>query len=209
MTSRERVETNIIRKIVDHYSFQANDIQLLKSQIETQLTTTYRQVIAQQLRLYGCQKIATGPDAISLKWIQDKATKDATSIAATYLRELQHEVQRIYSKNKRSNRYAYMRALDVWSAKRDAYKINQIGLNTAIQARDYAAQRFRDENGIEGRFLFAGPPPVCKKCMRLKAKGLVSAAEAKRYGSQQHINCPHAWQAVTLGKVDCETVWTG
>lgn len=210
MTTRESVNTRLISAIVDVYSMTESDLTALETQIISQLTITYRQTIQKQLTLYACQKPVNDPiDSASQKWIERKARDDVKSIANTWQRELENKVSRLYASNRKGNRYFYMSNLDAWIAQRNSHKIPSISLNTFTAAREYAAQRFRDENGIEGKYLFAGPPPVCKKCMRLKAKGLVTVEMAKKYGDSQHPNCPHFWQAVTLGKLDCEESWRG
>jgi hypothetical protein len=209
VTTRERIDTEIVRKVYEHFKMLEADTAALSQQITKQLIGVYKTTIQSQLVLYSCQKLATGPDAKATDWINEKAQKDSEGITATYNRELLSKVRALHSENRRGNRFFYLRALDAWILQRNAHKIPSISLNTMTSAKEYAANRFRDENGIEGKFIFAGPPPVCKKCMRLKALGLVSAAQAKRYGNSQHVNCPHFWQAVTLGKLECETAWTG
>jgi hypothetical protein len=210
MTTRDRVDSPVIRRIFEAYKMEDSDIQDLYASIERQLTVTYRQVIASQLNLYGCQKLVSDPiDSQSVKWIQAKARADSESIARTYETQLMNQIQRIRSANKFSNRFAYIRALDEWAAKRNSHKVPSISLNTMTSAREYAAQRFRDENGIEGKMIFVGPPPVCKACMKLKALGAVSVARAKKYGDSQHINCPHRWEILIPKKIDCNAAWTG
>lgn len=209
VTKTIQTQSRIVEKIVNHYSFQAGDIQALQSQLETQLTVTYRQTIGAQLRLYSCQKTATGPDAISLKWIQDKATKDATSIAATYLRELTNKVNQLRASNPKGNRFYYFKALEEWSAKRDRHKIPSIALNTATAARQYAQTRFVEENNIQGRWVFTGPPPVCKVCLRIKALGAVTWETTKKRPLPAHSNCPHRWAQLIPKKISCDDAWTG
>jgi hypothetical protein len=210
MTTRERINTGLIRAIVDVYSMTEGDINALVEQIKSQLMTTYRQSIQRQLVLYSCQKIVTGPDNQALAFLEAKALKDARGIANTYQNDLERKVQFLYIQNRRGNRNYYSSNLNTWARQRTTSKARVISLNTMTSAREYAVQRFRTENNITGKFIFAGPPPVCKKCIRLKAKGLVSAEQAKNFGDSQHINCPHFWQAVTLGKFNCnDETWTG
>ena len=210
MTSRERVSSNLIVGIVlPVYSMIDEDITALAERLMQQMTIEYRKVIQGQLTLYGCQKIVTGPDAVSQRWIEVYARKNSEGIAQTFNRELSNQIQRLYDANPRGNRSYYFKALDAWVAQRNVHKLPSIALNTAQAIREYAQQRFRQENGIEGRFLFVGPPPVCKKCLRLRALGLVSEAAARRYGNSQHGGCPHEWEQVIARKIECETAWTG
>ena len=210
MTSRERVKANLVSKIVGHYMMLPRDTEDLTQKIAQHLTTEYRRTIQANLNLYGCQKLVMGPDQESLLWIQAKAAKDATSIANTYLRELTNKVASLRKSNVRGNRFYYMRALDAWSAKRDGYKIQSIALNTATAARQYAQARFVEENNIQGRWLFTGPPPVCKICLRIKALGAVTWETTKKRPLPSHPNCPHAWQQLIPTKIECgDSTWTG
>lgn len=187
------------------------DTLAIQNQISQHLTRTYRETINQQLRLYSCQKSATGPDSEALRWIEAKAKADSESIARTYDRELLAQIRRIRQSNKNANRYFYMSALDTWLASRTPRKTASISLNTMTSAREYAKDRFITENGIEGKFVFTGPPPVCKLCVRIKALGPITYKQTRieRNRLPQHINCPHTYQALTLTKIDCSTVWTG
>ncbi len=210
MTTRIPVNTAIIDAIVGHYAMTDDDIQRLVDQISAQLTATYRRVILQQLQLYKCQKLPSDPiDPQSQRWIEDKALKDAKGIATTYERDLRNKVQSIYRNNPRSNRFAYMRALDAWTLKRNAYKVPSISLNTMTQARKYAKDEFRSRNVKGGKYILVGPPPVCKLCIRIKALGAVDVATTKRRPLPAHGGCPHDYEALTLGKFDCEEAWTG
>lgn len=211
MTTRERVDSAVIRRIFEAYRMDDASIVRLYEGIERQLTIVYRQTIQAQLNLYGCQKFATGPDSTATKWIQAKARQDSTSIANTYERELQNKIQSIYRQNKRSNRFAYMRAIDAWIAQRNIFKSASISLNTMTAARSYAQDRFIRENGITGRFAMVGPPPVCKKCIRIKGKGPLTWSECQRPENKlpAHVGCPHRHEVLVPKKINCESAWTG
>lgn len=210
MTTRERIESNLVRKIVDHYSMMERDTEELRQKILQQLTITYRQVIAQQLNLYGCQKLATGPDQESLLFLEAKATKDADGITKTYQRELTNKVNSLYQANRRGNRFYYLRALDAWIAQRNLYKIPSISLNTLTAAREYAQTRFVRENGIQGKWIFTGPPPVCKVCIRIKALGAVTFETTQKRRLPAHVSCPHRWSQLVPKKIECgDNTWTG
>jgi hypothetical protein len=209
MTAPARVDSPVIRRIFEAYKMDVADVQALYAQLERQLTVTYRQTVQRNLVKYGCQKTVTGPDAKALKVIQAQARKDSEGISNTYERELMNRVQRIRSANKRANRFYYIRELDAWLAQRTPKKTASISLNTLTYARSYAAQRFREENGINAKMRFVGPPPVCEKCIKLFGLGVVSVEAAKRYGDSQHGGCPHRWEELVLQKLDCSTVWTG
>jgi hypothetical protein len=209
MTTRERVDSPVIRRIFEAYRMDESDIVSLYERLERQLTSVYRQTIQRNLIKYGCQKTVTGPDAQSTRWIQAKARKDSEGISNTFDRELMSQIQKVRAKNKRANRFQYIRELDAWIAKRNGYKVASISLNTLTAAREYAAQRFRHENNINTRMRFVGPPPVCRKCIKLFGLGAVSVETADRYGDSQHGGCPHRWEELVIRKIDCSTAWTG
>lgn len=211
MTTKERIDSPVIRRIFEAYKMDENDIVSLYQQIERQLTVTYRQVIQGQLTLYSCQRTVTGPDDKSLKWIQEKARQDSEGIANTYERELTNRIQRIRSQNKRANRFHYIRELDAWLATRTPRKAQSIGLNTMTAAREYAKDRFITENNIGGKYVLVGPPPVCKDCIRIKGYGPMTYKQTRMKNRRlpAHGGCPHTYQALTLTKLDCATAWTG
>lgn len=210
-TRKETIDTRLIRVITLLYSMQDDDIAQLQEQISKQLTITYRTVIQAQLRLYGCQKTVTGPDAKAQRFIETKAKQDAEGIARTYNTQLKNEVQRIYNRNPRGNRYFFMRALDAWAAKRNQFKTPSIALNTMTAAREYAQRRFVEENGIEGKWRLVGPPPVCKDCMRIAALGVVTWAVTQKPRNRlpSHVGCPHQWAQLIPKRIECDTAWAG
>lgn len=210
MTARERIETNLIVGIVEPlYRMIGDDIDALADQLQAQMIIEYLKTIQSQLNLYQCQRLATGPDSTSLAWIRAYARTNADGIAKTHDRELGNQISRLYQANPKGNRAYYFKNLDAWTAQRNTYKLPSIALNTAQAVREYAQQRFRDENGIKGRFLFVGPPPVCPICTRLKGLGAVSEAEARRIGNSQHVGCPHEWQQLIPSGLNCAEAWTG
>lgn len=203
------LSTPLIDAMTGFYSMGPGDIVELSAQLEEQMTAQYRVTIQSQLLLYGCNRSATGPDAQSLASIQRTSRTTADGIARTYNRELRNKVQSLYSANRRGNRNYYFKALEAWTVKRNAYKLDSIALNTMTAARKYAQERFVEQNGIAGRWVFTGPPPVCKVCIRIKALGVVSLAVSLTNPLPAHVNCPHTWSQVIPKKIDCAEAWTG
>lgn len=211
MTARDVTQTTIVTKVIAHYEMTADDVRQLYEQIKVQIEKTYLQTIQAQLNLRGCQKLATLLDQASRAWIEDKARTDAAGIAKTYNRELANKTKAIYSSNKRTNRYGYMRALDTWLLQRNAFKVPSISLNTMTQARAYAEDRFIRENKIKGRFAPVGPPPVCKLCIRVFALGPLTWEECQKPRNKfpQHPGCPHKHAAMVITPINCAEAWTG
>lgn len=211
MTTRERIDSPVIRRIFEAYKMDVQDVQSLYARLERQLIVTYRQVIQSQLSLYRCQKTVTGPDARSAKWLQAKARQDAESISNTFDRELMSRIQRIRSSNPRANRFFYIREIDAWIAQRNGYKTASIALNTMTSAREYAKDRFITENGIEGKFVLTGPPPVCKDCVRIKGYGAMTYKQTRMKNRRlpAHPGCPHTYSQLIPKAINCADAWTG
>lgn len=211
MTTPAAIQTsNLVRIITLLYSMQSDDINLLADRLLQQRATEWKAAVSQELRRYGCSQTGqfpVGSDALELFRMSET---DAASIANTYNRELRNQVQRLYNANPRGNRNYYTSNLEKWAARREIFKGQQIALNTAGTTRNMAQTRFRTMNNIEGKFLFSGAPPVCIRCMRLKAMGLVSIDVVRANPTPIHLNCPHEFvPARVRGGIDCATAWTG
>jgi hypothetical protein len=212
MTTREPVNTNLIVGIIlPLYRMDQGDVEALASDLRRQVMAEYGREIQRNLNLYGCQRLYSGPDQTSQAWIDDYVGRMSESIARTYNSQLQNEIRRQYTANPRANRFSYIRALDAWTVRRNAYKVPSIALNSMTQVRAYAQDRFIRENKITGRFAMVGPPPVCKICIRIKANGPLPWEECQRPENRlpAHVNCPHRREALVLIKIDCANAWTG
>lgn len=203
--------SNLVRTIQLLYSLQDADTVDLAMRLQAQRKVEWVKAISAELQRYGCPANGQPPAGSDAQALSQLSLTDARSIANTYNRELGNQVQRLYAANPRGNRNYYFKALETWSAKRQIFKGQQIALNTHTSTGQLARQRFRQMNDIDtGKFIFAGPIPVCIKCVRLRAMGIVSIEIVNRYGDSQHVNCPHFWKPVRVrGVVDCKTVWRG
>lgn len=212
MTTREPISTNLIVGIIRPlYGMDEGDITALANDLRRQVMAEYGREIQRNLNLYGCQRLYSGPDAKSQAWIDDYVQKNAEGIARTYNTQLENEIRRQYAANPRANRFAYIRELDAWTKRRNAFKLPSIALNTMTQVRAYAQDRFIRENGIKGPFAMVGPPPVCKICIRIKAKGPLPWERCQKPENYlpAHVGCPHKWESLVPIRIDCETAWTG
>lgn len=201
--------TQLVSTLLLLYRMNDADVAALAATLNVRRIEEYKRAIQQELARYGCNAIASAPSGGDLAALQQMSQRDAETIAVTYNGQLERQIQRLYDANPRGNRQYYYSNLEAWSNKRDGFKVPQIALQTAQTTREHAQRRFRDKNQIGGKYLFAGPPPVCKKCMRLRAMGLVTIDVVNQYGNSQHIGCPHEWQSARLSKIDCSRVWTG
>jgi hypothetical protein len=213
MTTREPVSTNLILGIImPLYEMQQEDIQALAADLERQVRIEYVRTVQRLLTLHGCQKTAQIADARSLTWIAEYARATSEGIARTYNRELSNKIRTLYTANPRGNRFYYMRGLDTWTRQRNGYKTASIALNTMTAARSYAQDRFYRENTIGGRFRPVGPPPVCKICIRIFAKGPLTWEECQKPANRfpAHVGCPHKHEIMVPTRIrDCDSAWTG
>jgi hypothetical protein len=139
---------------------------------------------------------------------QSKA--DADSIAATWNKDVARQIERLYKQNPKGNRSYYASNLERWANNRAFWKQPSIALNTEQTTRYYAARRFSAENGLQGtKYVFAGSPPVCKRCMRLFALGVVSESVVRKNVTPVHLNCPHEWQPFNPQRIPCNELWLG
>jgi hypothetical protein len=90
------------------------------------------------------------------------------------------------------------------------WKAAQIALNTETNTREFARNRFWQENGLtERRLIASGPPPTCKICIRIFGAGIVDYAYTRRNPLPAHVNCPHWYQLYRKPKVDTAKAWMG
>lgn len=213
MTTREPVSTNLILGIIKPlYAMIDEDIEVLRADLERQVRAQYGKTIQGLLTLHGCQQTAQGPDEKASRWIEEYVQEMSAKISQTYNRQLDNEISRLYRENPRSNRFAYIRALDAWTVKRNGYKPQQIALNTMSAARAYAQDRFIRENGLtKQRYAPVGPPPVCKICVRIFAKGALPWDECQKKANYlpSHVNCPHTRAVLVPKKLNCGEAWRG
>lgn len=201
--------TPLLKTLSLLYSMQAADTDALFDTLMARRVDEWVRSISQELARYGCPSPAKAPTGENLQELVRLSERDAKSITSTYNRQLQAELQRLYTANPRGNRQYYYSNLEAWAAKRDRYKVPQIALQTASTTREYAQRRFRAENAIGGKYVFSGPAPTCAKCTQLKAMGAVGINVVQRYGNSQHINCPHEWVEIRPKRINCATAWKG
>lgn len=189
-----------------------DDTEVLRRDLQRQMTRSYQNSLTQQAREFGCPAArGSAPRGRDLDYLREISKRDADSITKTYNRELRNRIAAIYKESPRLNRHGWARRLQQWSERRAAWKSPQIALNTELALKHYAQMRFYEENGIKASFRFTGPPPVCKQCSQLFARGAVTLAFVEKTPAPVHINCPHFWKVVnpTPKIIPCNRVWVG
>lgn len=201
--------TPLTDTIFNAYAYDQSDIDKLAAKLTEQRRAAWLNSLADMARLHGCSQFPKPPKGADAKKLKTDSIKDAESIANTYNRELRNQIERIYKDNPRANRNTYARRLATWNARRDAYKVYQISLNTDSTARQYAQSRFYSMNPLEPRFVYSSIPPVSNECIRRTAAGVVTLAYVQSHPVPSHVNCPHQWRNVAPQRADCANLWLG
>lgn len=192
------------------YRYTESDTDKLAKQLNERMRAAWVNALSELAKKHGCDRLAGVPKGADARKLREDARRDAESVARTYNRELTEEINRLAAANPKGNRQYYISNLNKWQKKRDSHKLYAIGLNTDTNAREYAFQRFYMENAaLARRFVAAGPPAVCEKCITIFAAGVVDFAYTQSHPFPQHYLCPHWYQAVAPAKAECATLWLG
>lgn len=188
-----------------------DDVTALADSILERRKASWISALREQARIHGCTSASpSAPRLGDLDMLKRMSAEDAKSIAATYNRELANKINALYRENPRGNRTFYFSRLEAWSTKRAAWKSPQIALTTEMQTRAYAMERFRAMNFDKPlRYIFAGPAPTCRVCVKLFAEGVVDEAFMRSTPIPVHPNCPHYFRVVRPPKLECNQLWLG
>lgn len=193
------------------YGMRADEQAVLARNIEDQLRGAWVDQMRLEARSVGSKKPIPFPSGSTLDVLRRQAITDARGILATYNSDLEREIRRLYDANPRGNRNYYMRNIEDWHTRRQAWKDRQIALANDKRARHMASQEFVSANQIQApTFRFDGPAPACDDCGAMFAAGEVDQDFVDRNPAPLHPNCPHFWTRVSgrLG-VPLEQLWVG
>jgi hypothetical protein len=189
----------------------ALDADSLTASILKQRSETWRATLTEDARAAGSGKTGQGPSGGDLSELSRLSRRDADSIANTFDRELNNQIDRLYDANPTGDRAYYVRELTNWAEQRADYKDRQIANMNRQTARSYAQERFEVMNKVgDALSLFVGPPPREPVCAGHFAAGLVDAQYVAANRTPIHIGCPHSWerQQSVIG-VPIEEIWVG
>jgi hypothetical protein len=148
-----------------------------------------------------------------LQYIRELSQTDANSIANTWARDIERQLDKLYTANPRGNRHYYARNMEAWAAQRDTWKSTQIARFTHQSTEFYTSDRFRQQNGLRGQgYIYVGGlvPRSSAGCIERTAAGVVDEAYVQTHPTPNHPNCPHTWEAVDPVAVDdCSAIWMG
>jgi len=179
------------------YRMQPTEVDDLARELLEARKRAWQAAIASEARKDGYTGPVNPPRREDLRYLRDLCRQDAQSIAATWNRDVERQLQKLYDANRRGNRHYYYKHMEAWAAKRATWKSRQIAVTTEFSTWAYARERYYEMNGMRGgRYVFDGPPPVCGDCVELFAAGVVDQAFIRKHPAPVHIGCPHLWAAV-------------
>jgi len=160
---------------------------------------------------YGKSLTAYDPVGDDLKHLKDRARWHAESITRTYNRQVESQLNKLFSANPRGNRNYYAKAMEAWVKKRNAWHPDAVAGGIVGETREYAKARFLEMNRIRPRgFVLSGPSPVCDECMAALAAGVVTLEYTQRVRMPNHWRCDHEWEELPGAKVPpLRDVWLG
>lgn len=190
------------------YRMDESDTAKIAKQLNERMRASWVNHISDLAKKHGCSQLGQTPKGADAAKFRADAKRDAESIVRTYNRELEAEIKRIVKDNPKANRNTIAKRLASWKKRRDGHKIWAIGLNTDANARQLAFQRFYQNNPqIRRQFVAAGPPAVCRICLRIFAAGIVDFEYTQRNPLAAHYACPHFYRPVAPQRVECAKLW--
>jgi hypothetical protein len=192
------------------YRMEDADIAALANELTTARARAWRLALTEEARKMGCTGAAKSPAGQDRIQLEGMSRKDAESIANTWNRDVTRRIEALYRANPRGNRNYYFSNLERWARERAVWKQAQIAMQTEQTTRFYAQRRFRVNNGITGgRYVFTGPAPVCRVCVREFARGVVTESYIRTHPAPRHIGCPHEWTQIATQRIPCNEIWLG
>ncbi|QPC83773.1 hypothetical protein G4Y79_05180 [Phototrophicus methaneseepsis] len=208
--ARNRV-TEVISFI---YRMQDGEVDELAREIERSRVETWRTVLRQRASEHGVSNAQPrDPSGVDLQEIRRMSREDARSIANTWARDVERQLDKLYETNPRGNRVYYASNMETWANEREQWKSRQISRYTYQSTEFYTSDRFRQQNGLRGqKYVYVGGlvPNSSAGCIERTAAGLVDEAYVQTHPTPNHPNCPHVWEAVNPILVDEPTeIWIG
>ena len=171
---------------------------------------SWQNAVAEQAARYGCRGARIGnPPRDSLSQMREWATRDSDSITATYDKEAQNALRKLYDGNPLGNVAYFLNGMAQWASTRQQRKNLTIGIQNAQAGYQLGLQDFHVNNRLQTKYAFSGAPPICPICVRLYSLGHVDYQTMVSNSAPVHPNCPHYWVSVNTYQIDCATMWVG
>lgn len=199
-------------RISQLYRYTDADISQLEQTLLATRLDVWRDAITSELHAVGARgRSARSARGRDLRYLERISREDAESIAQTWNDWVIRRIDELYDANPRGNRYYYTKNLEGLARQRDSHHQRVIALNTDSTTRQYARQRFIEENDLSESFYeYAGASPVSDECKERFAAGTVDYNYIKAHPVPAHPRCPHEWQfAGTNATVNPAKLWAG
>lgn len=205
------VTTALHRTLLLLYEMQPEEIDALSANMLEERKVVWKTTLKNLARAYGCPNASPrDPSLKDLAELRAMSDEDAASIAKTWSRDVEREINRLFDENPRGNRYYYIKNLEAWAREREQWKSAQIGNVTEHGTSFYALTRFREENDISGDlYVYQGPDPVSENCVNRTNAGIVDFNFVRTNPVPNHPNCVHVWRLVSRQQLECESIWLG
>ncbi len=193
-------DTRLLRVLKLLYHQHEADQQALADTLLEQRKAAWQTALRDEARALGHTGPAQPPRREDLAELRRMSQEDARSIVNTWNRDVDRQLERLYDRNYRGNRYYYRKRMEEWAVQRDVWKARQIADYTEYSTINYAQQRFRAMNGLRGgEYVLDGPPPVCGDCRDLYGRGVVDQVVVDQYPMPLHVSCRHTWRLLPWG----------
>jgi hypothetical protein len=198
--------------IISLYSMTDGDILQLQAALFEQLRASWLAQMATLSRQHGAPNATPQLQGAEYERLQAKALEDARKIAQTYNDDLRRQVNAIYTRNPSAGREEYISILASWGRERGEHKTITIAIATILWAAALGLELFITRNNLQYQLFKAiGGTPVCEKCMRIIAAGVVSYQYTQDNPLPAHVNCAHEYVPVNaqdLGSLGI-AAWVG
>lgn len=204
--------TRLLQVLSLLYRMTDREVADLENRLLTERKKAWRAAIGAEARRFGYRGPAEGPRRDDLTYLRDLCRQDARSIANTLARDVERQLNKLYAANPKGNRHYYIKHMETWMTARMEWKSRQIARQTEFTTVEYAKDRFWQMNGLRGgKFVMAGPPPVCATCVQYFAAGVVDQVYVDRHPLPAHIGCPHTWQLIrgSIQAPSAQELWVG
>lgn len=194
------------------YQMQPEDRDRLEAELLAQEKRAWDTALTEKGRQYTGRNLRpNAPSGADLVFLKQMAQADADSIAATYNRAVERQLNRLFQANPRGNRSYYAKGMEAWARDRERWHPQQVAGNTVQRTREYAKERFMEMNGIRPKgYTLAGPVPVCDECIAADRAGVVDEAYIRRHPMPAHPGCDHEWEELPGAKAPAlRNLWLG
>jgi hypothetical protein len=216
-----------IRQEINKLSQLGHYIHLAMRKTDADVRDTYKELFQQGRAAYtesmqslaagvGCQGarvVGQALDSDIQKSLSAELQTHASSIVATYNRDLAIAIRNLLDKNPRANRNYLTKYLLEWDRAREGWKQKQVALVTKNFARNMAVDDFVTFNEFGARPWgeFVGPNDAltCADCRSLLLRNPYKITALAEIPMPRHPNCRHTKQLHVKYLGDCGDLWAG